>query len=508
MPFQPPANLKDFDLSTANKDRLYEEWDKRISMSFKSVLDAKDDSGKKTYSRFYSPIDVPGGVAPSERSITWPGFPRVYDNWVDIESNPTPENFARVHRAAEVLRPFVSALFQFVDNAGKLTGERFRYVPFKPGTGQQMFPYDDSGSIDQSRGFALEERVQDEYLEWHVERTGDKVTRITYTAEGPEYWEVLAKNDQALALELYRKYISNDVKSSDIFWEVDVAGPIIRIDPDNNRRITGYTKRVGWLKGEYNPHNIWNTRRGAMHLIQRNNSLSAEIQLAADATRRWAFRSDLTPPSLDGNDRFRLTGCGSFGGINRNSDPTIGYSVNDIMLNDLAVTLSDPVGLYISEIQLDGLKDPMGKVLTRNDVLSISRGDENLAKPRILRFTISPPVGADYGLEQCSLNGLPLATGGPIARQTSITIYGEVISSTEGNPIVDCEGIACQNPAPGRSNYWEIAVDPKLDPEKGGCDKFKWSEIDPPLGLEALEANIVLDPTDRSEMDLMARRMM
>jgi hypothetical protein len=505
MPFQPPANLKDFDLSTANKDRLYEEWDKRINMSFKSVLDATEEgSGEKIYPRFYSPLNVPSGITPIERSITWPGFPRVYDNWVNIESNPKPENFARVHLAAEVLRPFVSALFQVVDNKGEVIDEFFQYVPFIPGSGFQMLPYDDSGSIDQSGGFALEERVQDEYLEWHVERTGNKVTKITYTAEGPEYWEVLANNDKALALELYRKYISSDVKSSDIFWQTDVAGPIITIDAENNsnQRITGYTKRAGWLKGEYNPHNIWNTRRGAMHLIQRNNSLSAEIRLAADATRRWAFRSDLTPPNLDGNDRFRLTGCGGFGGINRNSDPTIGYSVNEIMLNDLAVTLSDPVGLYISEIQLSGLKDPIGKLLAREDVLNISRGDENPSKPRILRFTISPPVGADYGLEQCTLDGRPLSTGGPIARQTSITIYGEAISITANNPLVNCKGIACQNPEPDRANYWAMA-EPKT-----GCQGIDWSKIDPPFGFESLETNIVLDSTERSEMDLMARRML
>ncbi|MBD1810348.1 hypothetical protein NDA07_01885 [Microcoleus vaginatus DQ-U2] len=496
MPFQPPANLKDFDLSASYKNRLYEEWDKRISMSFNRVSDATK------YPRFYSPLNVPSGVSPIQRSITWPGFPRVYDNWANIESNPTLENFAGVHRAAEVLRPFVSALFQVVNSSGKIIEYYFQYAPFMPASGLQMVPYNDSGVIDRSGGFALEERVQDEYLEWHVERIGSKVTKITYTAEGPEYWEVLANNDKTLALELYRKYISNEVRSRDIFWQTNVAGPIITIDRDSdNRRVTGYTPRAGWLKDEYNPHNIWNTRRGAMHLIQRNNSLSAEIQLAADATRRWAFRSSLTPPNPDGNDRFRLTGCGRFGGINRNSDPTIGYSVNEIMLNDLAVTISDPVGLYISEIQLDGLKDPKGNTLARKDVLNISRGDENLTNPRILRFTITPPAGADYGLEQCTLNGFPLSTGGPIARQTSITIYGEAIPSLVTGPIALCEGVACQNPNPDRSNYWEIPAPGKE------CKDIDWSKIEPPFGFDSLESNIVLDRGERTEMDLMARRM-
>lgn len=498
MPFQPPANLKDFDLSTTSRELLYDKWDERIQRSFDRVAD------RTKYPRFYNPLNVPDGVTPLERSINWPGFPRIYDNWADIEGNPTLENFARVHRAAEVLRPLVSALFQVVDNNGVVIDQFFQNTFFIPNSGRQMFPYDDSGVIDQSGGFALEERVQDEYLEWHVERTGNKVTKITYTAEGPEYWDILANNDQTLALALYRKYISNEVTSRDIFWQTNVAGPIIEIEAGNpnNQSVVGYTPRAGWLKGEYNPHNIWNTRRGAMHLIQRNNSLSAEIQLAADATRRWAFRTEPTSPNPDGNDRFRLTGCGQFGGINRNSDPSIGYSVNELMLNDLAVTISDPVGLYISEIQLDGLKDPNGNPLAVEDVLNISRGDENSSKPRILRFSITPPADANYGLEECTLDGLPLSTGGSIARQTTITIYGEARPSGVDAPIDDCRGVACQNPNPNKSNYWAV-IDTGED-----CQDIQWDDIDPPYGFESLETNFVLDPTERTEMDQLERRML
>jgi hypothetical protein len=55
-------------------------------------------------------------------------------------------------------------------------------------------------------------------------------------------------------LALYQEHVSRDVKRADLF--------------DSN--------------GKYVPRNKWNnsTTRGAMHLIQRNITLGAEIELA------------------------------------------------------------------------------------------------------------------------------------------------------------------------------------------------------------------------------------
>ncbi|GIG59911.1 hypothetical protein Lfu02_42830 [Longispora fulva] len=51
--------------------------------------------------------------------------------------------------------------------------------------------------------------VQDEYCEWSVERDAhQKVTRVTFTCEGPEYWDVLAQTSPDKVLELYRTHIN------------------------------------------------------------------------------------------------------------------------------------------------------------------------------------------------------------------------------------------------------------------------------------------------------------
>jgi hypothetical protein len=46
---------------------------------------------------------------------------------------------------------------------------------------------------------------QIEYLEWHVERAGDTITRVTFTTETPEYWKLLATVDPDRVVALYRQ---------------------------------------------------------------------------------------------------------------------------------------------------------------------------------------------------------------------------------------------------------------------------------------------------------------
>jgi hypothetical protein len=101
--------------------------------------------------------------------------------------------------------------------------------------------------------------VQDEYCEWSIKRGGNnKITAITFTCEGPEYWSLLASRDPAKVLELYQTHVDPSVTNDDLFA------------PD----------------GTYMPSNRFNSSvtSGAMHLIQRNNTLGAEVEIAGAAT--------------------------------------------------------------------------------------------------------------------------------------------------------------------------------------------------------------------------------
>src|SRR5262249_49987488 len=144
--------------------------------------------------------------------------------------------------------------------------------------------------------------VQDEYCEWSVLRSAGKIKRVTFTCEGPEYWEFLAATAPAVVLKLYQTHIDAVVTQTDIFG----------------------------TDGNYNPRNKWNnsTIRGAMHLIQTNNSLGAEIELAAGASNTRAPNGALL------TDPKQLIDCGRYGQAERHSDPTIGSEVNTLARAD------------------------------------------------------------------------------------------------------------------------------------------------------------------------------
>src|SRR5262249_39290250 len=101
--------------------------------------------------------------------------------------------------------------------------------------------------------------VQDEYCEWSVTRdpATEKIVRVSFTSEGPEYWQFLASVNAEKVLQLYREHVSPKVEAQHLFQN-----------------------------GKYIARNRWNNSAtgGAMHLIQQNNTLGAEIELAAAAT--------------------------------------------------------------------------------------------------------------------------------------------------------------------------------------------------------------------------------
>src|SRR4030095_2649892 len=85
----------------------------------------------------------------------------------------------------------------------------------------------------------------------------------------------------------------------------------------------------------YLPRNSLNMTH-AIHLIQRNNTLEAEINIAAQAT--IIRRQGTTDPIVDAND---LINCSGFGQAERHSDPHIGDVVNGEARQGKSITLQD-----------------------------------------------------------------------------------------------------------------------------------------------------------------------
>ncbi len=343
-------------------------WDEFIDLTLDCNID--DVAREVAASQFYNPKKTLATLPEATKEISWIGFPRLID-----AANP----------------------------GDKRSAWKLAEIPV--------------------RG----ERPQDEYLEWFVTKQGGKVTRIDFTCEGPEYWEALAQGypqiytaprasgglggtkktnaagDKNLLLSLYRKYISPQVQLIDLFD----------------------------TRGNYNRHNKWNTTNGAMHLNQGNNTLGAEINIAAQATIKRIDAGRL----LTGEDELIL--CARYGQAGRASDPHIGSEVNALARQGYSITLQNPVGLYIA-----GLPDASGWLTPDGanavDFWTIARG----TKYMILRATFEVPEGRNYVVGDIQIGGDPIEYGGQIADSMLVKLTG--IAFGQGG--TNNQPVSCNSP--------------------------------------------------------------
>lgn len=415
--FSPPAQVDDFTRSS-KADELATGWDAIIDHWLTRAVDGTDG-------RFYNPHHqgAPGGG--TEAPIVWDAFPLVIKRWFESEVGGDEKRY----RAADALRPL------------RPGGRRLRAVR--------------NGTLREE--LEVFHRQQDEYCEWFVERTNGAITGLQFTSEGPEYWQFLVSGtasffdegdarrdltagDPDLAVALYREHVSADVQLEDLLWQHDVAA----------------WNGTGWsyyaFAGEYNPYNRWNTTAGAMHLTHPSNTLQAEVRLAADATIQ-------RPPAANARS---LACCAGFGDANRSSDPLIGLAVNQAVAGGNTVTLADPIGLYIAELNSAALSVP--------DAWRATRGSQ--ANGRILRARIDvPPEGLEVG-------GVQLSYGGQVAEHIQMVLTGLVVSASGSPPPVrGCEASCCSHP--DRPEFRQVVG------SGANCGAVSWSGLGPFLPAQA-----------------------
>ncbi|MET4323745.1 hypothetical protein [Bradyrhizobium sp. RT5a] len=283
-------------------------------------------------------------------------------------------------------------------------------------------------------------RLQDEYCEWHAYQN-----RIVFTAEGPEYWIKVAKHDIDAVVDLYKKLVDPAVQKRDLLLTTD-----LQYDDDMLLRA-----------GEYNPFNVWNTEKGAMHLTHWANTLGAEINLAAVAS---VPRRDSKGQRV--SEVRPLICCAGYGNANRSSDPTIGWGVNTTCLGvapgavaQLA-TLADPVGLYMRGLQQGSLTGPNDEPL--DHWFNFVRGSADLG----LMAIVEPPADSPFGLDKVKVKGIKLEFGGQIAECIDMVLYAKVAPAAGAAPkLVSCRGHCCM-PAGTQPGHIK---DINLDQPRGGA---------------------------------------
>src|SRR4051812_13176952 len=230
--------------------------------------------------------------------------------------------------------------------------------------------------------------LQDEYCEWSVTRDpAGKISRVTFTSEGPEYWNFLAATDQATTLALYKRFVDTAVTVGDLY-------------PDGRT---------------YSPRNRFNstTSGGAMHLVQPNNTLGAEINIVARSTLLRQIGGRL----LTGEQE--LIECGGYGEKTRNSDPHIGGEVNSLARAGALVTIANPVALYIADLfTTSDWRTPDGS--DPKDYWKIVRGTPELA----LRAVYEVPAAKGFTVGDIEIGGPRIQFGAPIADFIKIKVVG------------------------------------------------------------------------------------
>lgn len=268
--------------------------------------------------------------------------------------------------------------------------------------------------------------VQDEYCEWSVTRDAEgRILRVTFTCEGPEYWEVLAETDPAKVVSLYQEHVNPEVREQDLFDS----------------------------QGRYISRNRWNTDtvNGAMHLVQAANTLSAEIELCAAAS----IVREIDGRVLTGEQE--LIECGSYGAPQRNSDPHIGGVVNSVARLKADLALANPVGLYFNDLSTAGWQAPDGA--DPKAFWTYTRGD---AGHRV-RAVYEVPADRGYTVSDIMIRGRAIRFAAQITDFISIkaTAVACRIGKSTVAPMTACVG----------------APDALIPPQRGGLEAFSRSRM-------------------------------
>jgi len=247
---------------------------------------------------------------------------------------------------------------------------------------------------------------------------------VTLSSEPPEYWQALFggnveidtgvgtsfPGDPAKVLNLYQTLVSPQVQLHDL------------IDP---------------VTGQYNVYNKWNTTHGIAHLNSPPNTIGAEIKLGADATVLYGNKQG--PPVVEPS---ALICCAGYGGPDRNSDPTIGATVNALARLGAMITLANPVGLYMDHIDLSGWKAPKGVEI--EECVRVVRG-----RPKMIeRLVVEVPANSGFTVGDLKIAGVPIDHGGQIAECITVKLVGAAAQIGQvANAPTDCVSRCCVDPA-------------------------------------------------------------
>jgi hypothetical protein len=386
--FDPPAQQNDFPDDPATAQQLIDIWTTNVNGYTEQAIVGNPWNSlygsNQTF--YYNPLttDIPASAAPATHP--WFAFPNRILFYFPNFTQSQQWEFADTGNVQGVTIPMIPSSSEIC--AG-LSNPTTPYGPYGP------------------RGW------QDEYCEWSVTRNAaGKIVRIDFACENPEYWYMLWKIDPQRAAEIYAKTLGKNVTVEDLYLRDSGGNPVI--DPT-----TGYPA--------YDPLNKWNfgtvstpSAGGVMHLTSTPNTIQTETGLAGAAT--------ILRQGGNQNPQALLC-CSQYGQPQRNSDPSIGQAVNQIVAGGKRLSLANPPGLYIQMPNFGAYGLPAGAPagVTPADFWTVVRGKTSLPGfPNTTNFILHATyeVPAEYGFTvgDITIEGNPIQWASMIAQTFQVAL--------------------------------------------------------------------------------------
>lgn len=258
---------------------------------------------------------------------------------------------------------------------------------------------------------------QDEYVEWRVIRENNKVKRITFTTEFPEYYQALAEvSFEALVAGIRDAIPGADPTAEELFgagFDPATASGSERWMRFRERSVVPFGSPAGVV-----PPNPWNNgTKGILCLGQQFNTMGALFGLATQCA--------VPNPGIPAEDQCAAVcqpgSCAC--GPNRSSDPQICTAAQSEARLPRFISLQDPVGVQI--FQLNGTWRLNGNQIDINDPANnqgVWRVDRN-GRRGVLEVS-----------DTLTLNNSEIETGAQVSKELSV---GALVLSAPENDLSD-----------------------------------------------------------------------
>lgn len=326
--FTTPGCNNDFPNDPASYAKLAQAWSQNVNGFTNQAITGNPwnllFSAQQT--AYYNPLVTPIPAGSAAVDVAWIAFPNRLVQYLGRDQvPPNPYNLTQ------------DMLNQLADTGGlakyPIPTTRCPQADWSAGGTEPYGPYGPRGWLD-------------EYCEFSVVRNAsNKIVRIDFTCENPEYYQTLWRiNPQTLA-DVYTAALNAGAPQNQ--WVKVAVADLQLLDPTTAAPVID--PQTG--KPAYNPLNKWNSGTiavrtgnpsgftgGAMHLTATPNTLQTELGLGAGAS---------VQRSSGNTDPQALICCGKYGQNYRNSDSHIGQTINLAVGAGYNISLADPPGLYI-----------------------------------------------------------------------------------------------------------------------------------------------------------------